>query len=318
MLALELTSLDGPDGLRAAERPEPAAGEVVIDVRAAGVCFPDLLVSRGGYQAQPELPAVLGLEVAGVVRSAPPTGPLRTGDRVWAALEGGGHAEVATVSADRVFPLPDALAFEEGAALPVNYLTALFGLRRRGGLREGETVLVLGAAGGLGSALVSVAHALGARVIAAVSVAAKQQVARRAGADEVVVGPEWRRSVLELTGGRGADLVADVVGGEQTTEAVRATAAEGRVVVLGFASGAIPAVPGNRILLRNVSLVGAGLGALVPHVPNLLRDEAQELAELIDAGLRPAVGETFPLAEGAEAFRRLEARTAVGKLVLTV
>ena len=177
--------------------------------------------------------------------------------------------------------------------------------------------MVLGAAGGLGTALVAVARAMGARVLAAVSAPEKAEAARGAGAAEVLVGPDWRAAVLEHTGGRGAELVADVVGGDQTVEAVRCTAPEGRVLVLGFASGDVPAVPGHRLLLRNVSLIGAGLGALVPHVPALLPDLARDLAGLIEAGLRPAVGETFPLARGAEAFRRLEARTATGKLVLT-
>lgn len=315
--ALELQSLDGPDGLHLVEDRAEPAGPVVIDVRAAGVSFPDLLMTRGRYQTRPELPAILGLEAAGVVRSAPGDCAVAAGDRVWAALEGGGHAAVVAAPCDRVFPLPDTLDFAAGAALPVNFLTAVFALGRRGGLRAGETVVVLGAAGGLGTALVAVARAMGARVLAAVSAPEKAEAARGAGAAEVLVGPDWRAAVLEHTGGRGAELVADVVGGDQTVEAVRCTAPEGRVLVLGFASGDVPAVPGHRLLLRNVSLIGAGLGALVPHVPALLPDLARDLAGLIEAGLRPAVGETFPLARGAEAFRRLEARTATGKLVLT-
>jgi NADPH2:quinone reductase len=317
--ALELQSIDGPDGFALVDRPAPPEdGAVTIDVRAAGVSFPDLLMSRGRYQLRPELPAVLGSEVAGTVRSAPPGHPLRPGDRVWAAMELGGFAEVAAAPADRVFPLPDGLTFEEGASLGVNFLTALFALRRRGALRAGETVLVLGAAGGLGTATIAVARALGARVIAVVSVAEKEPTAQAAGADDVVVGTEWRDEVLERTGGRGADVVADVVGGPETLAAIRTTAPEGRVLVLGFTAGEIPSIATNRLLLRNVSLVGAGLGALAATVPDLLTQTADELRRLLDAGLRPLVGATMPLERGAEAIRRLEDRTAQGKIVLTV
>jgi NADPH2:quinone reductase len=319
MRALELQELQGPDGLALVDRPEPRGdGTVTIDVRAAGVCFPDLLISRGRYQLRPDLPAVLGSEVAGTVRSAPAGHALRPGDRVWATMELGGFADVAAAAADQVFPLPDHLGFEEGASLGVNYLTAVFALGRRGGLRPGETVLVLGAAGGLGTATVAVAKALGARVLAVVSVREKAETASAAGADDVLVGSDWRDAVLARTGGRGADVVADIVGGDATLQAVRSAAPEGRVLVLGFTAGDIPAIATNRLLLRNVSLVGAGLGALVASVPDLLTETAAELARLVDAGLRPIVGGTFPLEQGAEALRRLENRTAQGKVVLTL
>jgi NADPH2:quinone reductase len=318
MRALELQAIEGPDGFDLVERPAPAgAGAVTIDVRAAGVSFPDLLMSRGRYQLRPELPAVLGSEVSGTVRSAPAGHPLTPGDRVWAAMELGGFAEVAAAPPDSVFPLPDALSFEEGASLGVNFLTAIFALRRRGALRSGETVLVLGAAGGLGTATVGVAGAFGARVIAVVSAPEKAATARAAGADEVVVGP-WRDDVLALTGGRGVDVVADVVGGPETLTAVRTTAPEGRVLVLGFTTGEIPSIATNRLLLRNISLVGAGFGALSDTVPDLLSETAAQLRRLLDQGLRPIVGATMPLEHGAEAIRRLETRTAQGKVVLTV
>jgi NADPH:quinone reductase len=319
MRALELQRLGGPDGFVPADRPEPSGdGLVLIDVRAAGVCFPDLLMSRGAYQHSPELPAVLGSEVAGTVRSSPPGHGLEPGARVWATPQLGGFAEVVAVPPAGVFPLPDQMSFEEGASLGVNFLTAVFALRRRGHLRDDETVLVLGAAGGLGTATVAVARALGARVLAVVSVPAKAETARAAGADEVIVGAGWRDQVLELTGGRGADVVADVVGGDETLQAVRAAAPEGRVLVLGFTSGTIPQLKTNRLLLRNVSLVGAGLGALAATVDDLIEQTAAELARLIDEGMRPLVGATFPLEEGAEAVRRLEDREAQGKLVLTL
>jgi NADPH:quinone reductase len=319
MRALELQRLGGPEGFVLVDRPEPSGdGLVLIDVRAAGVCFPDLLMSRGAYQHSPDLPVVLGSEVAGTVRSAPPGHGIEPGDRVWATPDLGGFAEMVAAPAERVFPLADAMSFEEGASLGVNYLTAVFALRRRGQLRAGETVLVLGAAGGLGTAIIAVARALGARVLAVVSEDAKAETARAAGADEVIVGAGWRDEVLERSGGRGADVVADVVGGEETVEAVRSAAPEGRVLVLGFTAGEIPALKTNRLLLRNVSLVGAGLGALAAKVDNLIDETVAELTRLLDEGMRPVIGATFPLEQGAEAVRRLEDRQAQGKLVLTV
>jgi NADPH2:quinone reductase len=200
----------------------------------------------------------------------------------------------------------------------VNFLTAIFALRRRGALAAGETVLVLGAAGGLGTATVTVAKAYGARVLAVVSSAAKAATAGAAGADAVLVGDDWRDEVLRHTGGRGADLVADVVGGDATLQALRATAPEGRVLILGFTSGTIPQVAANRLLLRNVSVVGVGLGAFVALQPSTMTETMAELGRLIDAGLRPVVGATYPLARGGDALRALERRTAAGKLVLTV
>jgi NADPH2:quinone reductase len=318
MRALELQRLEGPDGLELVERPEPPAGAGVrIDVRAAGVCFPDLLISQGGYQESPELPTILGQEIAGVVISAPADGPLREGERVWAAPEGGGFASVIELPAERVFPLPPELDFAEGAALAVNYLTAVFALVRRGALAAGETVLVLGAAGGLGTALVGVAAALGAEVLAVVSTEAKVATAKAAGAGTVFVGEQWTEAVRRHTGGRGADLVADVVGGEGTLQAVRCAAPEGRVLVLGFTAGSIPSIATNRLLLRNVSLTGVGLGALVAVVPGLLQETAAALDPLLRAGLRPLIGGVRDLADGAEALRELQARTTLGKQILT-
>jgi NADPH:quinone reductase len=319
MQALELRALDGPDGLALTERPEPIAdGGVVIDVRTAGVSFPDLLVTQGRYQIKPELPWVPGQEVAGVVREAPAGADVSPGDRVWASLDAGGFAGVAVASPGRVYPLAPELTFEEGAALGVNYLTAVFALGRRARLRDGETVLVLGAAGGLGTAVVGVAKASGARVVAVVSTGEKVATAQRAGADEVVVGASWRDEVLALTGGRGIDVTADIVGGGDTLQAVRATAPEGRVVILGFTSGEIASIAVNRLLLRNVELVGAGLGAFLPADPEILRTCAATVLALVAAGLRPVIGEVLPLARGAEALRKLSDRAAQGKVVLRV
>ncbi len=199
----------------------------------------------------------------------------------------------------------------------MNFLTAVFALRRRASLQAGETLLVLGAAGGLGSATVSVGAAYGARVLAVVSVPEKEATARRAGATDVIVGEDFRDAVLAATDGRGADVVADVVGGDATLQAVRSSAAEGRVLILGFTSGTIPSVAANRLLLRNVSLVGVGLGAFIPTEPEILTHTAAELMRLIGEGLRPVVGGSFPLEDGADALRALERRAAQGKIVLT-
>jgi NADPH2:quinone reductase len=317
--ALELQRLDGPDGLRLVERRDPDAGDhVVIDVRAAGVCFPDLLISQGRYQLKATLPYVPGLEVAGLVRSAPPGAGLTPGDRVWAFLDGGGFASVVACPADRVFPLPEGLSFEQGAALGVNFLTAVFALGPRAHLQRGEDVLVLGAAGGLGTATITVAKAMGARVLAVVSTAEKAPTAREAGADEVIVGPDWRDQALALTDGAGAGVVADIVGGDATLQAVRTTRPGGRVLVLGFTSGDIGAVPSNRLLLRNVSLVGAGLGAFAESDPGIYATAAAEVLRLLADGPGPVVGTVLPLAEGAEALRLLQRREARGKLVLSV
>jgi NADPH2:quinone reductase len=320
MRALVLEQLKGPDGFAVADRPAPTPGpdDVLIEVSAAGVAFPELLISKGAYQDTPELPYIAGQEVAGVIRSSPEGSEFSVGDRVWASCGRGGFAELVAVPSPCVFPLHERLSFTEGAAIGSNYSTAIFALRRRGHLQAGETVLILGAGGGLGTASAAVAKALGARVIGVVSTAQKADAARLAGAEEVVVGGDWREPVLELTGGRGVDVVADIVGGEQTLAAVRTTAPEGRVLILGFAGGEIHAVKVNRLLLRNISVVGVGLGAFSASESTIWSTCGTELTDLIASGLRPVIGSTYRLEEGAEALRQLDARKAIGKIVLTL
>ena len=321
MKALLLNEAIGPQGFEIGEvaEPVPSPDEVLIDVEAAGIAFPDLLISKGAYQHSPPLPFIAGQEVAGVVRSAPADARVKAGDRVWAASSVGGFAEAVAVDGKRAFPLAEALDFVEGAALASNFSTAIFAFRRRGKLEPGETVLVLGAGGGLGSACVSVAKAIGARVIGNASTEVKGEVARRAGADEVVLGNEWRDAVLELTDGKGVDVVADIVGGEETLQAVRSTAPEGRVIILGFTAGAIHEVKVNRLLLRNVSVVGAGLGAFSESKdPEVMAECGAELNRLVDAGMRPIVGSVYPIEEGAAALAQLDGRGALGKIVLTL
>ena len=230
MRAAQVTRLDGPSSVEVVDLPEPEgdATQVVIDVAAAGICFPDVLLTRGRYQVTPDLPFVPGSEVAGRVRSAPAGSGFEEGDRVAAFPFLGGFAEVVAAPPTHVFPLPERVTFEQGAALPMNYLTCHFALRERGHLREGETVLVHGAAGGIGTAALQLARAWGARTIAVVSTDDKAEVARGAGADDVVLADGFRAAVTDLTGGRGADVVVDPVGGDRFTDSLRALAHAGR------------------------------------------------------------------------------------------
>ncbi len=219
------------------------------------------------------------------------------------------------------FPLPDELSFEQGAAVLVNYQTAVFALSRRAGFRAGESLFALGASGGVGTAAIQVAKGLGAsRAIGLVSTADKVEPARQAGADEVfLVEPGWRERVVAATGGRGADVVYDPVGGDRFDEAVRCLAPAGRLLVIGFAGGGIPTVKVNRLLLRNVSVVGAAWGEWVSRDPQMPVGIGKEIDRLIRAGaIRPVIGEVLPLERGAEAFRLLAERKAVGKVILKV
>jgi NADPH2:quinone reductase len=327
MRALQIASLDGPDGLELVDAPEPERhplfGQpgVLIEVRAAGVSFPDVLLSRGLYQVKPELPFVPGLEVAGVVRAVADGAPVQVGDEVVAATTIGGFAELAIAPGTMTFPLPGPLDFAEGAGLVLNYHTAWFSLVTRGRVAAGETVLVHGAAGGVGTASLQVARALGARTIAVVSSDEKERVAREAGADEVVRSDgEWRAAARELTGGEGVDVVIDPVGGkDRFTDSLRALATGGRAVVVGFTEGSIPEVRVNRLLLNNVDVVGAGWGAYILPRPQAGREIGDAVTKLAEEGkIRPLVGARFPLERGADALRLIEDRGALGKVVLEV
>jgi NADPH2:quinone reductase len=326
--ALRIVSLDGPGAVEVADVPEPdaAAGHpltpgegVVIDVKAAGVSFPEVLQTRGRYQVQAELPFVPGGEVAGVVRSAPAGSGLEPGDRVVGATMLGGFAEVAVAPAFLTFRLPDELDFAQGAGLVLNYHTAYFSLVTRGRLTSGETVLVHGAAGGVGTASIQVARGLGARVIAVVSTDEKERVAREAGADEVVRsdGP-WKDEAKAWSQG-GVDLVLDPVGGDRFTDSLRSLAEGGRVVVVGFTGGSIPEVKVNRLLLNNTDVIGAGWGAYVMPKPAVNRRIGAEIEKLIASGhVRPLIGPRFGLEDAAEALRTIDERRATGKVVLDV
>ncbi|MEE8603727.1 NADPH:quinone oxidoreductase family protein [Euzebya tangerina] len=322
MRAIHITSLDGPSAVDVVDipAPEPTGDQVLIDVRAAGVAFPDLLQTRGLYQLKPEMPFVPGVEVAGVIRSAPSDSGFSEGDRVMAFGMLGGMAEQLAVSSSSTFALPDELSFEQGAAFPMNYHTAHFSLVRRGQLQSGETVLVHGAAGGVGTATIQVAKALGARVIAVVSTDEKAAVAREAGADDVIRsdGP-WKDEAKALTDGRGVDVIMDPVGGDRFTDSIRALAPEGRLLVVGFAAGSIPEVRVNRLLLSNTTLVGCAWGGFLMQEPAIVHDIGDALDAMIREGaLAPPIGAALPLERAAEALTLLDERKATGKVVLTV
>lgn len=321
MRVQRVESLDGPAGLRSAEVPEPEGdGLVLIAVEAAGVSFPDLLMSRGLYQVKPPLPFVPGVEVAGRVRSAPGGSGFAPGDRVMAVTSIGGFAEVAAAPTALTCPLPAQLSMEQGSGLILNYHTAHFALTRRARLCSGEMVLVQGAAGGLGTAVVQVAKALGAHVAAVTSTQAKAEMARTAGADSVIdSGRDWPAEARALNAGRGADVIVDPVGGDRFDESLRCLAPGGRLVVVGFTEGRIPTVAANRLLLRNISIVGAAWGAWLGGDPSLFAATVAALQPMIEAGqVAPPIGASFPLAGAAEALRLIDERRAIGKVVLTI
>jgi len=319
--AVHVTRLDGPQALEVVEFPEPTGGEdaVVVDVHAAGVAWPDLLLSRGEYQLKPEPPFAPGGEVAGVVRSAPRDSALVPGQRVAVLTGVGGWQEVVVSTVENVLPLPDGLDLATGAGIAFNYLTVHFGLVRRARLQAGETVLVHGASGGIGIATLQLAKAYGARTIAVVSSEAKRAAALEAGADEVVLADGFLPRVKELTGGRGVDVVMDPVGGDRFTDSLRSLAPEGRLLVVGFAGGEIPTVKVNRLLLNNVSVLGVGWGAFLFVEPAYLQQQWSDLRALLEQRtLVPLPVQTHPLEDAAQVLQAMQDRTLTGKAVLTL
>lgn len=323
MRSLQVAEHGGPGSLRLVEAPPPAPadGQVLLEVHAAGVSFPDLLLTRGQYQLQPPLPFAPGTEVAGVVREAPADSPWRPGQRVAAYTPWGGYSELVAVDGTALVELPDEVDFVAGAALMNNYQTAYFALRVRTDLRPGQTLVVHGAAGGVGIAAVQVAAALDARVIAVVRGAEKAEFALGAGCEEVVDlerVDNWVERVRELTTG-GAEMVFDPVGGERFAQSLRALAPGGKALVIGFAGGEIQQIPSNHLLLKNVDAVGVAWGMYLVHQPELLGRIGAELMRLVgERGLQPLVGSVYPLAAGAEALRRMDDRSLLGKSVLLV
>ena len=317
--ACVLTAVTGPDAvkLRDVAEPEPRANQLVIDVEYAGVAFPDLLLSRGEYQLRPEPPFVLGWEVSGVVRAD--VGRFRHGDRVSAMPILGGFADAVAVDSRMVFPLPDTVSFAKGAALPLNYLTAHLALVRRARLKRGETVLVHGGAGGVGTAACGVAAALGARVIAVVSTAEKAEVATAAGAHETLLVEGFKDEVRRLTDARGVDVIVDPVGGDRFTDSLRSLAPEGRLLVVGFAGREIPTVRTNRLLLTNTTVMGVATKELWDLVPDYPAEQWRDLMSLVDAwSIDPVLGPEFELADAGAALRALDERRTTGKVLLRV
>jgi len=315
----------GPESLRVEEvaRGPLGSNEARIRVHACGVNFADTLMVAGKYQVRPEFPFTPGLEAAGeVIEIGPEVAHLRVGQRALAVLRfGGGYAEEIAVNADVVVPSPEAMDYVTAAAFPVAYGTSHFALTHRGYLKAGETLLVLGAAGGVGLTAVEIGKQLGARIIAAAGGPEKLAVAREHGADELIdyARESIRDRVRELTGGLGADVVYDPVGGDAFDQALRAVNWEARMLVIGFASGRIQSVPANLILVKNISVIGVVWGAQAARDPLLVSRNLAELLGWWEAGrLKPLVAKTFPLAEAGAAMQALLSRKHAGKIVLEV
>lgn len=319
MKALVAQELTGPAGLvyTDVEDPAPSDDAVIVDVGASGACFPDLLLTRGEYQLRLEAPFTPGLEVAGTVRSAPADSGFTVGQRVSGFTMIGGYAEQVAVAPDSLQPVPDGIDDATAVCLLGNYTTMFFALTRRGALQAGETVLVLGSGGGIGVASIQLAKALGAKVVAMVHRPDAMDFVAGLGADVVLpLGDGWRQAVLDATGGRGVDMVVDPVGGDAFDDAVRVLAPEGRLLVIGFAAGGIPTVKVNRLLLRNISVVGVGWGEFARVTPGAGAEMAAGLSKLVEDGLRPPAPVRYPLSEGAAALQALADGKIHGKLVL--
>jgi NADPH2:quinone reductase len=317
--AAQVVTTTGPADVVVNDVPEPAPGpdDVLVEVHSVGISFPDLLLSKGEYQLKPETPFTLGVDFAGTVLE-PGSSGFEVGQRVAGVGGWGGAAERVANPAPFTFALPDAMSYDEGAALPMNYLTAHFALAERGGLREGETVLVHGAAGGVGTATIQVAKGMGARAIGVVSTEAKAEVARAAGADDVVLVEGFKDAVGGLTGGRGVDVVVDVVGGDVFMDSLRVLGAQGRLLVVGFAAGqGIPEVKVNRLLLNNIDVRGVGWGAYAMVRPEYMQQQWAELVPMIEAGfVKPPIGATYELDDFGRALQDMDDRLTLGKSVV--
>ena len=301
--------------------PEPQAGQARLAVKAASLNFPDILIVQNKYQFKPALPFVPGSEFAGVVEAVGAgVVNVKVGDRVAAMAGTGGFGTHAIVAAEKLVPLPDGMSFEHGAAFLMTYGTSQHALLDRAALKAGETVLVLGAAGGVGTAAIQIAKAVGARVIAAASTDAKCAVCREIGADATInYSTENIRDALKaLTNGKGPDVVYDPVGGDLAEPVFRSIAWRGRYLVVGFAGGGIPALPLNLSLLKGASIVGVFWGDFVRREPANFARDMQQLGQWYAEGkVRPVMDQVMPLAELHAAYARMGARQVVGKLVLT-
>jgi NADPH:quinone reductase len=326
MRAWQIHQLGSPrDALRLAEvpEPEPGPGQVLVRVLGAAANFPDVLMCQGAYQIRPPLPFTPGVELCGeVVTAGPGVTGIAVGDRVigGSALPSGAFAELALMNADRALPAPDGLDDAEAAAFFITYQTGWFGLHRRARLAAGETLLVQAAAGGVGSGAIQLGKAAGARVIGVVGGERKAEVARALGADVVVdrLSQDFVQVVKDVTDGRGADVVYDSVGGEAYTRSTKCIAFEGRILVVGFASGQIPSAALNHALIKNYSIVGLHWGLYQTKDPQSIVDCHRQLTKLVAAGaIRPLVSERLSLAEVPDALDKLARGDTVGRIVFT-
>jgi len=318
MRALRAHNLDGPSALAVDQVPDPEAPAddmVRIAVHAAGIGFVDTLVTRGLYQVRQEPPYIPGMEVAGTVVSASPASGLAIGQRVYACVPVGGCGELVWAQQHLVAPLPGWLSAAQGAALVVNDHTAHVALTLRAGIRPGESVLVHGASGGLGSAAVRIAAALGARVTAVAGTPQRRAAAAAAGAHQVYGPDDWLDSV-RADGGAG--IIVDPIGGDVFDASLRALAPEGRLLTLGYVSGRIPSAPANRLLLRNCDVRGVNWVGLITAHPELFLATADALNILLDDGMAPPTTVEYDLADAQAAFIAIEHRSIVGKTVLLV
>jgi NADPH2:quinone reductase len=322
MRALVCNAYGPAENLAIEERPDPEAGpgQIVVDIRAAGLNFPDLLVVAGQYQTRIAPPFVPGHEAAGVVSAVGDrVERISVGDEVmFTSLGGGTFAQKIAIDANLAVPVPKALDLEQAAGFLITYCTSYHALKQRASLQPGETVLVLGAAGGVGITAVEIAKAMGADVIAAASTAGKLEFARSAGADETINYAETplRDAVKSLTGGRGVDVVYDPVGGELALQAMKSLAINGRHLVIGFTSGTIPDFPANLVLLKAASIVGVYWGEWAAREPDAHKANLDEMAGmLVDGVLQPRVSAEFALDDYREAFRTIAERRALGKIV---
>jgi NADPH:quinone reductase len=319
MFAHRIVALTGPAAVQWTQVEEPAAeGGVVIDVVAAGVSFADLLQTTGAYQLKVPLPFTPGMDAAGRVRSARPDLGLAAGQPVAVLMSHGCWQEVISAPPERVLALPDDLSLETAAALPLNYLTGLFALVRRGRAQPGETLLVHGGAGGVGTAAIQLGRALGLRTIAVVGDQAKQEFAVRSGADHAVLAGGWLAAVRELVGDRAVDLVLDPVGGDRMTDSLRSLAPEGRLLVLGFAAGEIPTVKVNRLLLGNTAVVGVASREFFDRQPDVVAELWAQLLELRrTAALPDPPVQLYQFVDARRALEAIAGRRATGKVVLS-
>ena len=323
MKAILCRQFGPPDSLALEELPSPTAGagEVVVSVKAASLNFPDVLIIQNKYQFKPPLPFSPGSEMSGLIKEVGEgVRGFKPGDRVIAFTTYGAFAEAVKVEAARLVAIPEGMDFESAAAFLLTYGTSDHALRDRGALKSGETLLVLGAAGGVGLAAIEIGKALGARVIACASSADKLDVCKRHGADAGIdyASEDMRERIKDLTSGRGVDVVYDAVGGPYTEPALRAVAWRGRLLVVGFAAGEIPKIPLNLPLLKGSSIVGVFWGDFARREPQQLAGSIGQLGKWFGEGkLKPHVSQTFPLAQAADALKLMAARKVTGKVVLT-